>query len=224
MQRLVDDAESFCKLLFRDDEGWVGEEVVAAHHREEPSVVEFLFQRAQGRGRSREVEGEEVAVCVALQVDTTEQPDVASLFDTRVVFGDAFEVLGHDGLHGGDMLDHTVLKEDLESRVGRGKGDRMAVVGRAVAHRVGTEVLREMISDTDAPQRDVRAINTLGEGDDVGDDGGSVAEAKELSGATEAGHDLVADHEDAVLVAHGASSLEVPFRRRQHSVGPRDRF
>ena len=43
-----------------------------------------------------------------------------------------------------------------------------------------------------------------------------------LTGAAEADHDLVADHQDAVLVAQCAHAGQVAGRRHEHAVGAGD--
>ncbi len=81
-----------------------------------------------------------------------------------------------------------------------------------------------MVAHADAAERQVRAVDALGKGDNVGDDRRGVAKAKELARAAKARHDLVAHEQDAVLVAQRAQALEVAFGRRQHAVGARHRL
>ena len=128
----------------------------------------------------------------------------------------------HVLLHSSCMADEITIQELSQRRQGRCQTHRMAVVGRADRERVLAEVIGEVVAHADASERDRGSVDALGERDNVRHDRRRMAEAEQLAATTEASHDLVAHHQDAVLVADLANGLEIAAWRLQHAIGAGD--
>ena len=72
-------------------------------------------------------------------------------------------------------------------------------------------------------ERDVARVDALGEADEVGDDV-PAGRRRTTRRTAEAGHDLVADHDDAVPVAELAHPGEVAVGRDEDAVGAHHRL
>src|SRR2546430_7298382 len=81
------------------------------------------------------------------------------------------------------------------------------------------EVLRDLRAYSNRAERDVTARQTLCHRDDVGHDIPMV-DGKPLTGPAKSGHDLVANHQDAVPVAQIPYTLQVAIGRDQDPVRP----
>ena len=106
------------------------------------------------------------------------------------------------------VLDDALLLEDVDARHGRRAGQRMTGVREPALVRLGGERLGDPLADDHATERDVAGVDTLGEGDEVGGDAPAI-DGEPLAAPTEAGHHLVGDHHDAVLVAQRPDPGEV---------------
>src|SRR2546427_12266207 len=98
------------------------------------------------------------------------------------------------------VTDHVVSLVGLDGAQRGGAGERMAVIGEPAIEDAVLEVLRDLRAYSNRAERDVTARQTLCHRDDVGHDIPMV-DGKPLTGPAKSGHDLVANHQDAVPVA-----------------------
>jgi hypothetical protein len=96
-------------------------------------------------------------------------------------------------------------------------------VGEAAGERPVVERVGDAPGDDHAAQRQVAAVHALGEADEVGRDVPAV-DREPFAAAAEAGHHLVGDEHDAVLVAEVAHPGQVAGRRHEDAVGAHHRF
>ena len=129
----------------------------------------------------------------------------------------------HHLAHSARVADHVVLFVRLDGAQGRRAGERVTVVGQPAVKDVLLEVVRDFGAYPDRSKRDVAAGQPLRHGDDVGDDLPMV-DGKPLAGSTKPGHDLVADHQNAVAVAQLPHALQVSIRWDEDPVRPGDRL
>ena len=94
----------------------------------------------------------------------------------------------------------------------------MAGIREAAGEDAVVEGFRDVTRDEDATDGNVTRVDSLSEGNEIGDDVECV-ERKPFTGATEAGHDFVEDQNDAVLVGESSNSLEVTGRWGEDSGG-----
>lgn len=105
------------------------------------------------------------------------------------------------------VLDDLLLVKDVEGGLGGGTGDGVTRVG--TTHRSRGLLVHDLLARHDGRER-VAGRDALGHDQDIGRDA-KVLDGKELAGATKAGLDLVADHQDAVLIAQSAETLEETY-------------
>src|SRR5207245_6281371 len=125
--------------------------------------------------------------------------------------------------HPPGVADDVVLSVRLDGAQGGGAGQGVTVGGQPAVKDVLLEVIRDFGAYPDRSKRDVAAGQPLRHGDDVGDDLPMV-DGKPLAGSTKPGHDLVADHQNAVAVAQLAHALQVSIRWGQDPIRPGDRL
>ena len=123
----------------------------------------------------------------------------------------------------GGLLDQVVLLVDLDVGDAAGAGQGVAAVGQAAGELALLEEVPDLLGPDGGPQLHVAGGDALGRGQDVGLDV-EVLDAEPLAGPAPAGHDLVDDQQDAVLVAELAQALHVALRRDDDAVGPHDRL
>ena len=119
------------------------------------------------------------------------------------------------------VLEDPFLLEDRDGGDGRRAGQRMPRIREPTGVGALLERVGDGLADDDAAQRHVARVDALGEADEVGGHV-PVVDGEPFAAAPEAGHDLVADHHDAVLVAQVPHALEVAGRRHQDAVGADD--
>jgi hypothetical protein len=95
----------------------------------------------------------------------------------------------------------------------------MPAVGEPAGEVLVAHPVSELLPNDHRAERDVAGVDALGDGEDVGDDVPVLA-SEPLAGASEPRHDLVADQEDAVAVAHLSDRLQVALRRDDNPVRP----
>mmetsp|Transcript_33923 Transcript_33923/g.93850 ORF Transcript_33923/g.93850 Transcript_33923/m.93850 type:complete len:200 (-) Transcript_33923:694-1293(-) len=91
----------------------------------------------------------------------------------------------------------------------------MRMEGCTPTERGGLKVLLDVAAHSHHGQGQVGARKALGTGNDVGDDV-VVLESPHFAGPSKANHHLVADHEDAILVAQGPHALHVTLGGQVH--------
>ena len=116
------------------------------------------------------------------------------------------------------MGEHSLVLHDVDALDRRRAGERVARVGEATLEDPGVEGLGDRIGDAHTTEGHVARVDPLGEGDQVGGDT-PVVDGEPLTAAAEAGHDLVADHHDAELVAQRPNASEIAVGRNQDAVG-----
>ncbi|CAB4974393.1 unannotated protein [freshwater metagenome] len=99
----------------------------------------------------------------------------------------------------------------------------MTRVGEAAGEDPRVEGCGNSVADDDAADRDVAGVGALREDDEIGLDV-PVLEREPSARAAEAGHRLVGDHDDAVLVAECSHALEVAGWGHEHSGRANDAF
>ena len=120
------------------------------------------------------------------------------------------------------FVDPFVL-EDPDRRDRRRARERMAGIGEAARIGRARERSGDRSRDDHAAERHVTGVDALGERDEVGGDAPPV-DREPLAAPAEAGHHLVGDHHDAVLVADRAHAREVTVGRDEDAVGADDRL
>eukprot|EP00906_Rhabdomonas_costata_P014850 RCo021303 len=90
----------------------------------------------------------------------------------------------------------------------------------SIEHLV-VEVLRDFLAEQHATQRKVRGGQPLGTGDDIWDDA-PVVHREPLARSPQPGHDLVADHNDAILITEFPNALQVSIWGNDDPIGARD--
>ena len=118
------------------------------------------------------------------------------------------------------MLDQVQLLDQLDVGQRHRAGHRVAGVGVAVVELAALvdQHLGDALADHHAAQRHVAAGHALGEGHQVGPEAEALA-AEPVAGAAEAADDLVADQQDAVLVADALDLGPVGLGRHDHAAG-----
>jgi hypothetical protein len=97
----------------------------------------------------------------------------------------------------------------------------MAVVGEAAVEHLVLEVIGDLRRMPTAPSGTYALVSPFAI---VMSRARPSSDRREpLAGAAEAGHHLVADHQDAVLVAQRAHALQVAVGRHEDAVGAGDR-
>ncbi len=99
----------------------------------------------------------------------------------------------------------------------------MARVGETAGEEAVAQLICDRLRDDHRAERHVPRVDPLGDREDVRDDVPVVA-GEPLAGAPEAGHHLVADQQDPVLVAGLADRLEVAVGRDDDPVRADDRL
>lgn len=99
----------------------------------------------------------------------------------------------------------------------------MTGVGQAAGEDDVVEAVGHRVAHNHAAGGHVTGVAALGEGDDVRRVV-VVVECEPEAGAAEAGHDLVGDHQDAVLLGDLAHALEVVLGRNDDACGARHGF
>ena len=183
----------------------------------QPALLAGGGDRAD-RGRRDRLPG----LLVGDELDGPEDPEPADLADAGVLGGDLLQS-GPDRLRaeGAHVLEDALVLEDLHRGDRGGAGKRVAGVGEPAGVGTVVEGGGDLRGDDDAAERHVAGVDPLREGDEVGDDAPPV-DGEPLAAPAEAGHDLVGDHDDAVLVADLADPGEVAVRGRDHPVGADD--
>ena len=104
--------------------------------------------------------------------------------------------------------------------IGHGAGHRVTGVGEAVVELAALvhQGLGDAVADQHAAERQVAAVDALGEGHEIGLDA-VVLRAEPLAEPAEAGDHLVGDQQDAVLVADALDLRPVGVRRDDHAAG-----
>ena len=128
------------------------------------------------------------------------------------VLADGLRV-GHDAL----LLHRVDRRDDGRRR------ERVTGIGEAAGEDPLVEGRGDLGRDHHAADGHVAGVRALREDDEVGLRR-PVLEGEPLARAAEAGHDLVGDPDDPVLVAQGAKALEVAGRRDDHTRGADDRL
>src|SRR4051812_766967 len=147
------------------------------------------------------------------QLQRPEHADAAHLADARVPLGELPERGLQDGrTEAPGVVDDALLGHDVDRRDSGGAGEGVPGVGEAAGVRPLAEGVGDLLRDGDPAERHVSAVDALGEGHQVGGDVEQVG-GEPLAGASESGHDLVQDEDDAVLVADLADTGEVAGRR-----------
>ena len=120
-------------------------------------------------------------------------------------------------------FDEPFLAVGLDRRDAGRARERMAGVGQSGPEHVRVEVLRDRLVDDDATERDVARVHALGEGQHVRHHA-VVLGREPRAGPPEAGHDLVEDEEDPVLVAERPQTADEPIRRDDEARAADDRL
>src|SRR5215471_6063736 len=219
-QRLAQDPEGLLDLRLRYGQGRGDPErvaVEAALPDEEEPLLCFLENAVAHRLVGRAVAGR----LVHDELDRLHQAQAAHVADVlREAALQLLQALAQDAAHPLGVAGEVVLLDDLDGRVGGGAGDGVAAEGRDRQRLQGG--------------RDLRRGDRDGEGQAVGDSLGHrhdvrldspVLDAPPLpAGAAEAGLDLVADEDPAVLLDDADGDLEVLRRRRDEPADALDRL
>src|SRR5919205_1840874 len=106
------------------------------------------------------------------------------------------------------ITDDVLFLEGLDGRDDGGCGEGVAGVGEAAGEDPLVEGGCDVAGDDHAADGYVAGVHAFGEGDEVR---GHIERVKgePVAGTSEAGHDLVQDHHDAVLVAQCADAFEI---------------
>ena len=129
--------------------------------------------------------------------------------------------LAHHATHLRGVLDESLVLVDLDGRQRGRAAERMAVVGETAVERLVPEVVGDAPTHAHRAERYVGTREALGHRDEIGHDV-PVIHAEPPAGAAESRHDLVADQQDAVLVAQRAHALQVAVGRNEDAVGAAD--
>jgi hypothetical protein len=159
------------------------------------------------------------------QFDGPEVAQAAHVAHRRVAVGQGGQGRAqHLVAHLAHPVHDPLLLEDPDAGHGAGAGQHVPGVGEAAGVRPVVEGGGDAPGDDHAAQGEVAAVHALGEADQVGRDVPSGLDREPLAAATEAGHDLVGDEHDAVLVAEVAHPGQVAGWRHEDAVGAHHRF
>src|SRR5438132_6111655 len=223
VERLVDDLESLRQFLLVDAQRWVRHDRVPADEGVEALLAQRLRDRLHRLRGS--VEGSERlhGFTVFHQLEDAEETDRPREADRWMLPPELLVVALHHLAHPARIAYHVVLFVRLDRTQGRRAGERVTVVGQPAIEDVLLEVIRDLRAHPDRAERDVAARQPLRHGDDVGDHLPMV-DGEPLARPTEPGHNLVADHQDAVAVAQLPDALQVSIWWDQDPVRPGDRL
>src|SRR5262245_40551726 len=223
-ERFVEDRDALLELLVRDGQRRADHDDVPMRHQIEAAFERRLGDARYGRERlAGGVEGDEGLTRLAVldELDAPEAAEPANLADRRMLVLQPAQVLAEDRAHLRGVLDDALLLERLD-RGDRGRArERMAGVGEAAGEVLVARPVRDRLADDHRAEWDVARVDPLRDAEDVGDDV-PVLDAEPLARPAEAGHHLVGDQEDSVLVAHLADRLEVAVGRDDDAVRPGD--
>mmetsp|Transcript_54334 Transcript_54334/g.154769 ORF Transcript_54334/g.154769 Transcript_54334/m.154769 type:complete len:435 (-) Transcript_54334:591-1895(-) len=225
LQRAVCAPETVLELIRLDHQGRG-----AVKHRRPDKAVEAIAEQScaeelnsLGAAAVRSIEALQRGTGTRVnEVQAAEGTEAATTGHGRVLVNEALDLLAHDWLQHALRAAHkVVLQHVLDALVARSERDRVRLEGRTPAEGVGLEVFLDVLADSHHGKRQVRACEALGAGHDVGHHV-VVLEPPEAACAAEAHHDLVADHEHAILVAECTHTLHVPLGREVHATRAHD--
>ena len=137
--------------------------------------------------------------------------------------GEPVQGLSEDVSHLGRVLDDPLLAERLDRGDADGTRERMPAVREPACEHLVADPRSDRLADRHRSEGDIAGVNALGQREDVGHDVPMV-DGEPPSGASEAGHHLVRDQEDAVLVAGLADRLQIAVWGNDDPVRSRDRL
>jgi len=220
-QCLVQDGDAFANLVCVDRARWC--DVRAVEVREGPQAV-LLAGRGEVEHRlvvgARGIERHEwlAGGTVAHELDSPEHAETTDVADRRVLVLQLGELgLDHGFADRTGVLDDLFFLEDVDRGDCRCTGERVTAVGESPWVHAVLEGVRNLLADDDATEWDITRVDALGEADEVGGDV-PLVDGEPFTAATEAGHDLVAHHDDAVAVADLAHALQVAVRWNEDAV------
>src|SRR5690606_30172557 len=140
-------------------------------------------------------------LAVEYQLECPEQALAAVLANRWVLCGELAQAWFNDALaEVAHALHDALFFEDVEGGYAGCAGEWVARVGESAWEGAILECLVNLFRDDNAAQRNVTRVDALGEGHEVWRHAKALV-GEPLAGAAEANHDLVADHQNAVLVA-----------------------
>ena len=194
-------------------------QAVVGHERHEPSREKSRPELPHPGGRDGLA-----GLAVGNELDCPEDSRATDLTDD-VVLGLQLAKAGAQnvGSDGTGVLDDAFVLHRGDGGDDAGGRERVAGVREAAGEDAVIERFRNVIRDQNATDGDVPRVDSLRERNQVGDDVEGI-EREPLTGSTEAGHDLVEDEDDSVLVGEGSDALEEAGRGSQDSRGAGNRF
>mmetsp|Transcript_71522 Transcript_71522/g.231571 ORF Transcript_71522/g.231571 Transcript_71522/m.231571 type:complete len:331 (+) Transcript_71522:130-1122(+) len=200
LQCLRQALEAIPELGLGDDQGWATMQQRRAEEAHQAVGCHGLPEISQGR-RRRLAELLDGLAVQALQVDAAEEADGAALLHGDVPLHEGLDLLHHRLLELLGLLREALADGELHALIGTCQSDRVGMVRGTPAQWLVLEPPLDRLSDANHGHRQKGASEALGRGDDIRHHVFKVLEGPEFPRPAEAGHDLVQDEEDAVLVA-----------------------
>lgn len=122
------------------------------------------------------------------------------------------------------MSASILFKHILNNFITCNTTDRVALVSSTPTERVSTEEVLDVLTETNCGERKVRTRETLGTGEDIGNDTIISLEGEHFTTSTKTNHDFVHNEEDAILVTESTDALNNLRRVNKSTSGTSDRF
>ena len=142
------------------------------------------------------------------KVEGSKETSHSTLSEAVVLLEHTLHARGEDLLHLLDMADNVVVDHVSHRLISSDAADRVSLVGCAPTEGVSSEEILNVLSEADGREREVRARETLCDGEDIGDHSIVGLEGEHFTTSADASHNLISDHENVVLVAKCSNALD----------------